>query len=72
VLSKNRINTNIWHIFMANTIVDSRNLKLTPYREAPALNVSLNASAAKVAYPPADLPVIQRRCPSTLPLSTLI
>jgi hypothetical protein len=57
---------------MANTIVDSRNLKLTPYREAPALNVSLNASEAKVVYPPADLPVIQRHCPSTLPLSTLI
>jgi hypothetical protein len=52
--------------------IDSRKLKLTPYKEAPALNVSLNASEAKVVYPPADLPVIQRRCSSTFPLSTLI
>lgn len=43
---------------------------LTPYKDAPALNVFLNASAAKVVYPPAELPVIHNLRPSTFPLST--
>jgi hypothetical protein len=47
------------------------NLELAPYKEAPALNVCLKARQAKVVNPPADSPVTQRRCPSTLPVSTL-
>lgn len=43
---------------------------LTPYKEAPALKVSRKARAANVVYPPAEPPVMQRRSPSTLPLST--
>ena len=45
---------------------------LTPHKEAPALKVSLKARAAKVVYPPAEPPVIQRRSPSTFPLCTWI
>lgn len=44
--------------------------ELTPYKEAPALNVSLKARAANVVYPPAEPPVMQSRSPSTFPLST--
>ena len=43
---------------------------LTPYKEAPALKVSLKASAAKVVYPPAEPPAIHNRSPSTFPPST--
>jgi hypothetical protein len=44
---------------------------LTPYQEAPALNVSLNARQARVVYPPADLPIMHSLSPSTLPCATL-
>lgn len=46
-------------------------IALTPYSEAPALKVSLNASAAKVVYPPAEPPVMHNLSPSTFPLSAL-
>jgi hypothetical protein len=55
----------------AQQTIDPEKIELTPYKDAPALNVSLKASEAKVVYPPADLPVIQRRCSSTFPFSTL-
>lgn len=45
---------------------------LTPYKEAPALNVFLNASAAKVVYPPAEPPVMHSLSPSAFPESTCI
>lgn len=61
-----------------NTITSIKHLErgrgvgdiLTPYKEAPALKVSLKARAANVVYPPAEPPVIQSRLPSTLPLPT--
>jgi len=52
--------------------IEVSEVSLTPYKEAPALKVSLKAKAAKVVYPPAEPPVIQSRSPSTFPLFTYI
>ena len=46
------------------------NQALTPYKEAPALNVSLKARAPNVVYPPGEPPTMHNLSPSTFPLLT--